>query len=822
MDMKKNIVEPFTKVEAMLDQLLTELKAKADQETDNESSRLREDDLEEDEEEEESQSYPRVRQLNEATAYGVLEIDINGKIVFGNRSVHKMFGLGDQKLIGTSIFEQIGSCERRNTLSNALANVSEFQRTPESYFTTLSNDAGSIDLKVDWNFRRDSEARIIGYFCILTDITEQKNSAAALRVSEKRFSQILDIADEAIISIDQSNKITLFNKGAEKIFGRRKADTVGQSLDVLLPEEVHASHHRQVENFSKGSVTSRQMDKRGHLLGRRKDGQLFLAEASISKTQIEGEYVYTAYLRDVSEQEKMRAALQESEAKFRNLVETSQDLIWNLDEKACFTYLNSTWKCVLGYDQEEMLGRPIIDFEEPTTQSNLLFGTDQLSINSQVSNFEVKFITKTGESVNLKFRAKGLFNSEGELVQILGTAYNISKQRKMEVELVRSEKTNTLGKMARSVVHDFNNFLTPILTYSELLLDKLEPNSKEHAYSASIFKSAGWARDLARQILLSSRYDNSEKKIVDLCPLMLEVTEHVRANLPDSITITNTVPGASLPARCSPIRIRQLLLNLITNAEQAISGNGKIEVTLENSRLENFECHFGEKISGEHVRIAVTDDGVGMDEATVRKIFEPFFTTKEAAKGTGLGLATVYSIVQECSGYICVSTSLNRGTTFEIFLPKVAGTVDSEIGDSETGDSETSDSQLVLGNQAERILVVDDQEDITRLWQNYFISLGYIVSVAADGDKALEMIVSNPTKFDVVVTDLTMPVMSGDELALKLQKLKLDIPIILCTGYSGELTKETCRDIGINRLLIKPVKLSLLGQTVREIINQDK
>ena len=379
-------------------------------------------------------------------------------------------------------------------------------------------------------------------------------------------------------------------------------------------------------------------------------------------------------------------------------------------------------------------------------------------------------------------------------------------------ELRQSQKMEALGTLAGGIAHDFNNILAPILGYSELLLGNAKFPSEEHAYLSTIFKNAERAKDLVSQILLFSRRGQTEKKVSDLRPIVRDVLWFARSTLPKTVFIKDEISAASTPVICDPSQMHQVLVNLCVNAGQAIPDIGEIKVTLENVELESVECVDGVKLSGRLVRFAITDNGMGMDPETLSHIFEPFFTTKAVGKGTGLGLSTVFGIIRDHDGGISVSSEPGKGTTFEILLPAAKDKIE-----------EHADNLGHVQYQgSENILFVDDEEDIAALGKIVLEHQGYTVTTASDGQEALAILAASPDRFSLVVTDQTMPYMTGETLAHELRILRPDIPIILCTGHSETVTPESSKAAGISSYLYKPIAPNELERVVRKVLDQAK
>ncbi len=384
--------------------------------------------------------------------------------------------------------------------------------------------------------------------------------------------------------------------------------------------------------------------------------------------------------------------------------------------------------------------------------------------------------------------------------------------KKMEEPLRQLQKMVTLGLLAGGVAHDLNNILQPIIGFSDLLLEKFEVGSEEYIYLTTIAESAHRAKDLVSQIIAFSRRSQTDKGVHDVVQVVDEVIKLVRSALPASITLKENLSRESMPVFCDSSQIHQVLMNLCVNARQAIPDTGVIEIAVETTELENFQCIDGTKLFGSHVRLAVTDSGGGMDRETLSRIFNPLFTTKEAGKGTGFGLSTVFEIVQAHGGGITVCTEPGTGTTFEVLLPRSACNIEKLPN--------TPDP--IRDHGTENILFVDDEAAITKLGEVFLGQGGYNVTAVSDGQRALQIFAANPEHFDLVVTDQTMPNMTGERLSYELLKIRSDIPIILCSGHIEAVRPECSKANGISSYLYKPVTPKEMRRVVREVLDQAK
>lgn len=426
---------------------------------------------------------------------------------------------------------------------------------------------------------------------------------------------------------------------------------------------------------------------------------------------------------------------------------------------------------------------------------------------NEIYDTEFKIIKPDGDIRNIHARGVAKVDNNGKPTNLIGTTQDITERKQLEEQLRQAQKTEALGVLAGGIAHDFNNILQPILLFSDLLRLEVPADSQGSKDLDQIIRSATRAKDLVSKIQLFSRQGEIVKTPSDIGTVAKEVVGLMQSTLPKSITLEFTSSDDLHPVLCDPSHIHQLLLNICINGAHAIANQGKLKLELSNVELESLPCILGENLSGNHVRVAISDTGTGMDEETLGKIFDPFFTTKGVGEGSGLGLSTALGIVKNFDGGIVVSTELGKGTTFEIFLPIFAGE-----------QKEGPGSQTATGG-TESILFVDDEEAITEGWKLQLERFGYDITAISDSCEALRVFRENPGRFALVITDLSMPKMNGDTLIQEMRKCDSEVPVILCTGLEEGLSSETVSAIDINAILSKPLESQELRRVVREVLD---
>jgi signal transduction histidine kinase/ActR/RegA family two-component response regulator len=383
-----------------------------------------------------------------------------------------------------------------------------------------------------------------------------------------------------------------------------------------------------------------------------------------------------------------------------------------------------------------------------------------------------------------------------------------------ERQLQQAMKLQAIGTLAGGIAHDFNNILSPIVGYTELSMDDIPEDSQARKYLEGILKATNRAKELVQQILMFSRQNRQERQPMKVQNLIKEALKLLRATIPATVEINCDVGQDCGPIMGDPTQIHQVIMNLCTNAYHAMQETGgSLDVSLKEIDIsyEQTMERLGMKL-GKHLQLTVKDAGHGMEPEVLERIFEPYYTTKEQGKGTGLGLSVIHGIVKNHGGHITVSSQPGKGAVFNIYLPVI------DHIDVETESAETT----IATNGSERILLIDDEEQIIDFEQQILERLGYKVISKTDSEEALEEFAAQPGQFDLVITDMTMPKMTGDQLARKMMDIKPEIPVILCTGFNEAITEEKALAMGIDKFVMKPIVKDKLANTIRAVLDNRK
>ena len=378
-----------------------------------------------------------------------------------------------------------------------------------------------------------------------------------------------------------------------------------------------------------------------------------------------------------------------------------------------------------------------------------------------------------------------------------------------EAAIPQAQKMEAMGALVGGIAHDFNNLLFPIIGHAEMILEDLPEDSPLRDSLKQIYTGAVRARELVQQILAFSRQEKSERIRMKMQPVLKEALKLLRSSIPATIAIRQRISPDCPPVTADPVHIHQILINLATNAYHAMEEQGgTLTVDLESCRLDAPEKIDPALAPGTYACLTVADTGMGMAPETLDRIFTPFFTTKERGKGTGMGLSVVHGIVTDMNGTVQVQSTPGRGSEFRVYLPAAENGPDTDFDQA---------LQSPLTGGTERILLVDDEKPIVVMETRILSRLGYRVTAFTDSSDALTAFRNDPERFDLVITDVAMPDMAGDRLALELKKIRPGIPILLCTGFSERMTPEKIRALGVQGLLTKPMLTRDLDRTLRKI-----
>jgi PAS domain S-box-containing protein len=503
--------------------------------------------------------------------------------------------------------------------------------------------------------------------------------------------------------------------------------------------------------------------------------------------------------------------LRKSEEKYRLLVDNASDAIF-IAQDGVIKFPNPKTEQLTGYSGKELVKMEITSLIHPEDRPIVLDRhTRRLKGEKIVNSYSFRLINKPGKERIVQLNTI-LIQWEGRPAA-LNFLRDITEQKRLEIQLQQSQKMESIGTLAGGIAHDFNNILSPIVGHIEMLLEDVPEDSSLRNSLNAIHSGALRACDLVKQILTFSHQDSNELKSIRVQPVIKETMKLIRSTIPTTIEIKQKIRNNCGLIKADPTQINQIIMNLTTNAYHAMEEEmGELSVGLKEIWLGEHELINPGMKPGRYVCLTVSDTGLGMDKSMTEKIFNPFFTTKEQGKGTGMGLSVVHGIVKSMDGAIQVCSELGKGTDFHVYLPV----------DKEYLTENVRQTKEPIRGGCERIMLVDDEDAIIQMEQKMLERLGYQVVSHVNSLETLETFRAAPDQFDMVITDMAMPNMSGDKLAAELIKIRPDIPILLCTGFSEKIPEKKAALLGIKNVLMKPIAKKDLANKIREMLDGAK
>jgi len=518
---------------------------------------------------------------------------------------------------------------------------------------------------------------------------------------------------------------------------------------------------------------------------------------------------YDALRKRIAELEEQLARQKQIEA----MIDSSTDLIFLKDRQFRYVFVNRAHEPVFGTEIMDIIGKTDFDFMPHDVAENFQ-KSDLAALTKGYSSSEIEIGNRFYHVV--KQRVMDSNRQDIGITAVIRDTTDIirekTEKKELEKKLRQSQKLEAIGTLAGGISHDFNNILTAILGYTEIAIEEVGSESGVSNFLDEVYSAGMRARDLVKQILAFARQTEQALKPVRVDLITKEALKLIRSTLPSTIDIVHHFKSKSL-VMADPTQIHQIIMNLCANAAHAMEEEGgTLKVSIKDAVLgAQITDNYPELEPGFYLKLEVEDTGIGIDKKNLDAIFEPYFTTKESGEGTGLGLSVVHGIVKSYFGEVIVTSQPGKGSLFKIYLPVIKS-----IGSEKQFEA----MEILMGN--EHILYVDDELTIAQLGKKMLESLGYQVTTRTSSIEALELFKYRADSFDLVITDMTMPNMTGDRLASEMMKIKPDIPVILCTGYSKRFSDEEAIENGIKAFQMKPLIKKELAKTVRKVLDDKK
>ncbi len=521
---------------------------------------------------------------------------------------------------------------------------------------------------------------------------------------------------------------------------------------------------------------------------------------------------------DITERKQAQEEILRTKVFLENIFKTSVDGIAVTDAEGTFTMVNDSMEKLTGYSSDELTGMHSSELgrneENEISRGKVMI--EKLYKNGFVDNYEHIWKNKEGDDVNVEMNMALIKDPAGEVIGAVSIARDIRGRKKalaekerLEEKLRQSQKMESIGTLAGGVAHEFNNILSGIMGYTEIARDDAPEESPVGESLDIILKLSNRAKNIVKQILTFSRKGNKEQKLIQPHLIIEDSLKVLRATIPTTIEIRTSIDEQSGTIMADPTQINQIGTILCINAAHAMEDTGGVlEIGLTRVMLDAQDViPYTDLKPGEYVKLTVSDTGAGIGSETIDRIFDPFFTTKEVGKGTGMGLAVAHGIIKDHGGEIAVASKLGEGTTFTVFLPKIEAK------------SETAKIDDDIQTGTENVLVVDDEDHLVFLMKTILGRLGYKVTAMTSSLEALELFKKDPQRYDIIITDLTMPNLTGDRLASEVTAIRPDMPVIISTGYTDAVDSEKVKQSGIAAFIAKPYQKQDLAKTIRLILD---
>ena len=752
-------------------------------------------------------SEERFRALVENTSDLIWEVDAQGLYTYVSPAVRRLLGYEPAELLGKACFDLMAPAEADRVRAEFSSLVVAALPIVNLENVNLHKDGHQVVLESTAMPFFDATGGLQGYRGVDRDITERRKVADQILRAKNEWQETFDAITAPIMLLDNNFKIFRANRAMAEKLGKSPAEIIGSACYKL----VH------------GSTSPPPSCPHTRLLA---DGQRHQSE--IFEDRLGGWYQISVdpllgaggklvgsihYGEDITARKDDEEALLINAARLEEAQRLAHLGHWELDIRQNRVVASEEVCRICGQEPGECFGthESLLQWVHPDEREMVRQAYAESVRNHTDYDHKHRLLLKDGSIKHVHERCVTMYDEHDDPILSRGTMQDITGQTRLEGQLRQAQKMEAIGTLAGGIAHDFNNILTAIIGYGEIVLESLPEGSDIREDQEQVVMAGNRAKELVKQILSFSRAGEQEFKPLLIQFIIKEALKLLRASLPTTIDIRSNIDTTVGPIMADPGQIHQVVMNLCTNAYHAMrETGGTLDVSLKSIELSKAEAsRRGDLPPGHYALLEVSDTGCGIDKALQERIFDPYFTTKAKGEGTALGLAVVHGIVTNLHGNISVASVPGLGSTFKIFLPilKLKG----------RGDRLVASEPLPRGD--ERIIVVDDDRGIVRLMREILEGLGYRVTTFADSAKALQELREGPQDFDLLLTDMTMPKLTGAELVVEVLRIRPDMPIILCTGFSEMIDAEKAKALGVREFMLKPVEKGELAKAVRRALD---
>ncbi|MEW5798123.1 MAG: PAS domain S-box protein [Bacteroidota bacterium] len=751
------------------------------------------------------ESEERYRALVEFSP-NAIAVHVKGIVQFVNQAAIRLMGASHaDELVGRNVIEFVHPDHRAKVVER-IKKVYANEAAPPQEQLWLRKNGTTVEVEVvsiPFMFEGEPAAQVIA-----RDITERKQAEGALRESELRLRSLFENAKDAVFIADTKTGIIIdANAEAEKLLKRPRTEIIGMhQTDIHPPDRIDEA----LSIFREHILTLGEHPIEFEVVNA--EGERIPVEIKASIIRLDdNRIVAQGIFRDITERKATEEALRRSEEKYRSLFEESKDGIYISTYYGKFIDVNPAMVELLGYEtKEELLALDIKKdvYYNPSDREKL---KKAFANKSYVKDLELSLRRKDGSELNVLLTSTVERGTDGNALFYSGTVRDVTERKRLEEQLMQAQKMESIGTLAGGIAHDFNNLLAMILGTAELIQQKVSDNPAINTYIKRIIEASERGASISRQLLLFSRPEHSELQPLSASVVMERLHDFLSHFLPKNITVKCAIEDKSAVIMGDDGHLHQAFVNLALNAKDAMPNGGTL--TLAQSVVESsiVRKKFPGADNHQYVALSIHDTGIGIEQHLMQRIFEPFFSTKERGKGTGLGLAIVHGIVQLHHGYIDVESEKGIGTQFTMYFPSLA----IEIHDN------SREKEMTTQHGTGTILIVDDEEILREILAETLRDEGYTVLLASDGYDALKVFQEHQQQISLVITDLGMPNMGGEQLYDKLKELDPHIKVLVSSGYLDTSSKSDLLRKGIKDVLTKPYKFEIIFETVQRVLSYD-